>query len=190
MRHEQPNYLLFAFIDMRIFKNLLIIFFIIISANSIAQDTIHWQSNYKLMWSDFTGQPDMTSEYKAITAADIKFILSYNNSSFDVKVDCIFDKKKSWTSRIDSIGLVHEQGHFDIAELFARKLRKAFREYVFNPKTIESDFNKIFDSIKKERKAFNNLYDKETNFSRNKIKQIYWNKKIATELKKLEVFSK
>lgn len=80
----------------------------------------------------------------------------------------------------------HEQGHFDIAELFARKLRKAFKEYIFNPKTIEADYNKIFSRIKTERSKMDALYDKETNLSRNKSKQLYWNKKIEAELKKFE----
>lgn len=157
-------------------------------SNSFAQDTIQWRIDDKLKWEDFQGNPDTTSEYKAITAAEVKYILSYTVSSFTVKVTCAFDKRKSWTSSSDSVGLAHEQGHFDIAEIFARKLRKAFKEYIFNPNTIEAEFKKIFSSIKAERKAFNDLYDKETNFSRNKTKQGYWNKKILTEVKKLEVY--
>lgn len=159
-----------------------------ICSKSIAQDTIHWRAEHKLKWEDFRGKPDTSSEYKAITVADVKYILTYNNSEFNVKVTCAFEKRKSWTRSSDSIGLAHEQGHFDIAELFARKLRKAFKNYVFNPTTIESDFNKIFIKIKSERRAYNDMYDKETNFSRSKVKQLYWNRKIMAELKKLDIY--
>lgn len=159
---------------------------LIVYSKSFAQDTLYWRPDYRLRWEDFQGKPDSSSGYKAVTIADLRSVLSYNNSTFNVKVTCAFDKKKSWTLSIGQNLLSHEQGHFDIAELFARKLRKAFKEYIFNPKTIEADYNKIFSRIKTERSKMDALYDKETNLSRNKSKQLYWNKKIEAELKKFE----
>ena len=157
--------------------------------NTFAQDTINWRSDYKLKWGDFQGKPVMASKYKAITVADVKGSLSYNSSSFSVIVTCSFDKNKSWTNSCDSLGLAHEQGHFDIAEVFARKLRRTLKLYVFSPKTIETNYKRVFSEMKTERKAFNDLYDTQTNFSRNRSKQIYWNKKILAELKKLEAYA-
>ncbi len=172
-------------------KILLVIIFLCANFlnKSFAQDTIHWKPNSKLKWEDFQGMPDSSSVYKAVTIADLGSVLSYNNSSFNVKVTCAFDKQKSWTLSTGQNLLSHEQGHFDIAELFARKLRKAFKEYIFNPQTIEADYNKIFSRIKTERAKMNALYDKETNLSRNKSKQNYWDKKIGAELKKLEAYA-
>src|SRR5690606_11162451 len=173
---------------MNIIRFSLLLSLLIVFNESPAQDTIHWSPSHKLKWEDFKGKPDTTSEYRAITVADIECILSYNVYSFSVKVSCTVDRRKSWTNSNDSLGLAHEQGHFDIAEIFARKLRKAFKEYIFNPKTIEADYNRIFTRIKADRKAFNALYDKETNFSRNRQKQLYWSNRIRAELKKLEAY--
>lgn len=153
-----------------------------------AQDTIHWRSDYKLKWEDFRGKPDTNSQYAAISSPAISFTLTYNETSFSYKVFCYFNKSKSWSLSKNQNLLSHEQGHFDIAELFARKLRKAFKNYKLNPATIQSDFNKVYNKIREERDKLDNLYDKETNLSRNKVKQLYWTKKIIFELKKLEEY--
>jgi len=84
---------------------------------------------------------------------------------------------------------MHEQGHFDIAELFARKLRKAFAEYKFNAQTVGKDIDKLFILNKQERTERDVLYDKETNHSQNKQQQVLWNKKIKSELDNLKKFA-
>jgi len=160
-----------------------------LSCCSQSPDTIRWTPYYKLKWEDFQGRPDSASSYKAVTIADIFSTLSYNNSTFNLKATCSFYKKKSWALGTGQNLLSHEQGHFNIAELFTRKLRMAFKEYKFNPKTIEADYNNIFSRIKAERAKMDASYDHETNLSRNKSKQVAWNKKIEAELKKLEKYS-
>ena len=152
------------------------------------QDTIHWRQDYKLKWDDFQGKPDMNSDNRAITVVDVGYDLSFTKNKFDVTVSCVFMKKKSWKKEEDSVRLAHEQGHFDIAEIFARKLRMAFRSYVFNSKTISSDFRSIFSKLYADKEALDSLYDKETDFSRNRSMQLIWNKKILTELHKLDPY--
>lgn len=174
---------------MKIIGYLFLISFYFSFFDSFAQDSILWRADYKLKWDDFQGKPDSGSGYKAITVAELGSILSYDNSSFKAKVTCAFEKKKSWRLGTGQNLLSHEQGHFDIAELFARKLRKALKEYIFNPKTIEVDYYKIFSKIKIERAKMDALYDKETSLSRNKSRQLYWNKKIEAELKKFEKYA-
>ena len=80
---------------------------------------------------------------------------------------------------------MHEQGHFDLAELFARKLRKAYAEYKFNAQTVGKDIDNLFILNRKERTNMDILYDKETDFSRNRKQQLFWNKKIKDELDNL-----
>jgi predicted secreted Zn-dependent protease len=116
--------------------------------------------------------------------------LSTNEGSFSTKVSCYFIKTKSWARIKNSdILLAHEQGHFDIAELFARKLRKAFAEYKFNHQTVSSDFNFLFNTNQSERDKVDALYDKETNLSQNRDQQLLWNKKIKIELDKLQKYA-
>jgi hypothetical protein len=154
-----------------------------------AQDTIHWRNNYALQWKDFQGTPDSNSAYKATTLTNLTTSISYNDSTFSAKVICVFYKKKSWALGGSQNLLLHEQGHFNLGELFARKLRKALKTLVFNPNTFEADFKKISSRIRIEQNQTNALYDKETNFSRNKQKQLQWDRKIQIELKKLNAYA-
>jgi hypothetical protein len=157
---------------------------------TFAQDTIYWKPNITLKWGDFQEIPDSNSKYAAITRAGIKYHLSASNDSFNVEVSCFFLKSKSWSkSKTNEILLIHEQGHFDIAELFTRKLRKAFTEYKFNAPTVVKDIDNIFLLNKKERAEMNILYDIETNYSQNLQKQVLWNKKIIVELERCKKFA-
>ena len=160
-----------------------------VSQSGSGQDSIPWKPNYKLKWQDFRGVPEHGSDRVAITVSNIGYSLSYNSTSYTVKVKCVFEKKKSWTTTSDSAVLVHEQGHFDISEIFARKLRKAFKEIKFNSKTVQADLKDIFSRINSERRLYNEHYDIETNSSLNTTMQIRWNKKIADELNALKAYA-
>lgn len=174
---------------MKVYK-LLSLFSLIITINSYAQDTINWRANYKLKWQDFQGKPDTNSIYSAVSNPVIKYKLRADEDGFNVEVFCYLIKGNSWARyKTNDTLLKHEQGHFDIAELFARKLRKLFSEYKFNYKTVGTDIEKIFVVNKKERTRVDLLYDKETNFSKNSKKQFYWNNKIKAELLKLKKYS-
>jgi predicted secreted Zn-dependent protease len=78
--------------------------------------------------------------------------------------------------------LKHEQGHFDIAEIFARKLNKGVGEYQFNKASFQIDLNAIYKSVVDAKEKFQQQYDDETDYSRNKPKQEEWFKKIESEL--------
>ena len=165
----------------------------ILSQNtSKAQDTLHWRPNIRISWDDFQGQPDSTSEFGAITYASVNYQLSYNDTSFSVRVVCYFNRRKSWTRIRNCIGLQHEQGHFDIAALFAHKLKIRIAEYkkTYNPYTVREDIRKIFMDVMKERTKMDNEYDKETEFSRHKSQQSRWSTRIREELRLLKCVDK
>lgn len=171
-------------------KKIIIFFaFLTFASFSYSQDTIYWSPSYKLKWDDFQGKVDSNSQFGAISYPGIKYFLSANEDSFNTKVVCFFLKSKSWVRVISVTGLIHEQGHFDIAELFARKLRKSFTEYKFNYKIVKKDIDSLFLLNKQERAKIDKLYDKETDFSRNKKQQAFWNNKIKNELDKLKKYS-
>ncbi len=85
--------------------------------------------------------------------------------------------------------LIHEQGHFDITEIFARKLRKRVQEFVPKRGDLGHQLRLLYDETESERDAMENLYDKETKHSIDAVRQAYWNGRIQKELKDLEKFS-
>jgi predicted secreted Zn-dependent protease len=70
--------------------------------------------------------------------------------------------------------LAHEQGHFDITEIYSRRLHQALLEYNFNRKTYQLDINRIYEKIVREKETLQDLYDKQSDHSRNKKTQTAW----------------
>ena len=153
-----------------------------------AQDTIRWRPKYSLRWADFQGQRDSSSIHKDYTADFIGYSWRPTKDSFSSEVVCTFDRQKSWTITTDSLLLAHEQDHFDIAELHARKLRKAFQGYQYNPQTAKADFANIYARLSTSWHEMDMLYDQETDHGRIKEMQLKWNNKITTELAELEMY--
>lgn len=150
---------------------------------------IDWSGNKRLVWEDFTAEPVKGSDAAALTATHLGFSYSFSKNKVAYKIECRFDKTKSWGLVQSDWILKHEQGHFDIAEIFARKLHKIVSAYQFNRKTFQKDLDSIYQSIVTEKEVFQLQYDNETNFSRNKLRQEEWLKKIAMLLKEYESFS-
>lgn len=145
-------------------------------------DYIIWQENRKLTWEDFKAEPQRIGNTAAMTTTHLGFAYNITNGVISYKIDCRFDKKKSWGLVKNDWILQHEQGHFDIAEIFARKLNELTAEYKFNRNTFKSDLDQIYKSVVAEKEIYQQQYDDETDYSRNKSKQEDWLKKIKNDL--------
>ena len=152
------------------------------------EELIDWSTTNRLGWSDYKGSPDPNSGAAATTTSYLGIEYNFKNNTVTYKIVCRFSKNKSWgLYKTDHI-LSHEQGHFDITEIFARRLVKAVREYKFDPKKYQDDLSKMYKKIMEEKEEFQEKYDEETDFSRNKVKQAEWLKKIIQELEDLEEY--
>jgi hypothetical protein len=174
-------------------QKLVTLILLTISQISFAQnkneELITWSGDKKLNWSDYKGRVQTGSDAAASTATYLGIEYNFTRNGFDYKITCSFSKTRSWGLHKTDYILAHEQGHFDIAEIFARKLNKQMSEYVFNKNTFKDDLKKIYMSLTTEKDAFQNQYDRETNHSINKEKQSEWLKKIEGMLKELKAFS-
>jgi hypothetical protein len=157
-------------------------------AQTSAPDTINWRANYKLKGEDFKGKPDSNSVNAALTSTTISYKIIKKDSFIDVIVYCCFNKLWSWCKyKSEKSILKHEQGHFDISELFARKFRMEVRKGKFKD---NSNAIVLYSKIMAEKKLFNSQYDNETDYSNNIKKQLYWNNKIILEINKLNAYKK
>ncbi len=150
---------------------------------------IEWKADRKLTWGDFKAPPDGASPNAALTSSTIDIEFGFDDNGLLYAIKCRFDRNRSWVKVRTPAVLAHEQGHFDIAELHARKLNKALKAYTFNRRTVNRDVNRIYDTLIAAHHEAQNLYDLETDFSRNREKQEAWSKKIAAELKVLDVYA-
>jgi len=152
---------------------------------------IEWDKDRKLTWDDFKGKvPKSNRGMGAIAATGVYKYYYYSKRKVSIKIVAIFDCNISWNSNNnDYEGLIHEQGHFDIAEIFARRLRKELNSI----RIMKNDghiikIEKIIYNYEEQRKDYNKLYDKETKHSFHKEKQKEWNERIARELEELEKY--
>jgi len=153
-------------------------------------DTIAWTADKRLSWDDFKGKSPPNDRAAATTASGITYRFSTSgtkeNIEVDFKIDTFFYPTKSWyqPELCDDVILSHEQLHFDISELYARELRKRLDKASFTHGNVKSKVRTIYRKINEELSDFQNKYDSETNFSRDREQQLIWNEKIASELLK------
>lgn len=166
-----------------------VLFSLVLALVSLQTNLIEWSPSRKLSWDDFKSTPDPTSPNAALTNTAINVEFGYNKSGLTFSIKCSFDKTLSWVRVKNDAVLAHEQGHFDIAEIYARKLNKALKAYQFNAKTAGNDVNKIYNDIMAAHHDAQDVYDHETDYSRNKEKQEEWLKKIAADLKSLQAYA-
>lgn len=156
--------------------------------------TIPWSETYKLSWDDFQGPPKQDSDAVATTASGITFSYSIKKTSkrivsFKTQISAHFYPEKSWykPNHADNHILAHEQFHFNITELHARKFRQRVSELPVT-QSLSTVLDHIHQEINTELSALQEKYDAETNFSRNFEQQALWQKYIEGELAKLAKF--
>ena len=146
------------------------------------EDYITWDETRKLTWDDFKAPPQKIGNTAAMTTTHLGFAYNVKNGTVTYVIDCRFEKNRSWGLVKNDWILKHEQGHFDIAEIFARRLNEKVNAYEFNRTTFQKDLDNIYKSVVGEKEQFQQQYDDETDYSRNKAKQEEWLKKIETVL--------
>lgn len=156
---------------------------------SASDDLLAWHAEKRLTWADYKATPDEQSDAAASTASVLTISYNISSEGFTYKIECKFSRTKSWVLHRSDYILAHEQGHFDIAEIFARKLNKKMGEYKFHKKTWQKDLDKIYQDIIMEKEKMQNDYDRETNHSINKEKQAEWLKRIRQLLDENKSFS-
>lgn len=161
----------------------------IVQAQASNEELIEWDANKKLTWADYKGNIDRNSDAAASTTTYLAIEYNIKNSSFRYTIQSRFSKTRSWGLHKTDYILSHEQGHFDLAEVFARKLHMKMSAYQFNAKTFEKDLKKIYQDVLDEKEETQNNYDKETRHSINKEKQAEWLKKIEKLLAEYEKYA-
>lgn len=154
-------------------------------------ESISWEASRKLNWNDFKGSVPPAAVAAATTASGISYNYSANLMHHEVQLDfevtAFFYPKESWYKPdiCDAAILQHEQLHFDISELFARKMRMKLRNTSFT-ENVKSEIRKIYRETIKEMEKLQDMYDWETNFSRNDEAQERWNARIKDALERLK----
>lgn len=158
------------------------------------EERMGWGQN-ALTWEDFKAPPDPNSPFTANTSSGISYSWSLKTSvlgkEYKYEVHSFFNPGKSWVKNGGSVHLLaHEQLHFDITELHARKLRKAMTQFDFKKSLeVKAALQAIYQKMERERASMQNKFDLETRHSMDEAAQLKWQEFIEVELEKLDDFS-
>ena len=154
------------------------------------EEGVPWNDTIRLTWADFKGKVPTGEPSAATTASGISYTYSANllhhEVHLDFEVNAYFYPNESWykPELCNENTLAHEQLHFDITEVFARKMREKLRRTSFSD-DVKAEVRKIYSDILRGLQQYQERYDWETNFSRNREKQLEWNLKIAEALQEV-----
>lgn len=168
---------------MRCIICLLVVFLMDDNKPSSNKNELHWQSNRQLKWNDFKGKPKYWSDFAAQTVTTIEQSYTCDGDQFTFKVTAKFNKAKSWTKTAKSKRILsHEQKHFDLTELYARKMRKAYSELKSPCEMSQPALNKIYNDLFEELRQLQILYDVETDHGLKPEAQQQWDRFIGEGL--------
>ena len=192
----------------QILKN--IFFFIgfisLMSFSFVKDDFILWQENKKLKIQDFKAENKDTIKINrqqflgAISAIRIEYssFQRNKNSVPDFSIKTYFDPNESWMLLKNEYVLQHEQIHFDLTELYARKMRKSVESLRQKNITNISIYRKKIQHWNVMKEKASNQFDADNQdyyikigqkilFQKNP-KQEAWKKKVDRELFQYSLF--
>ena len=146
-----------------------------------------WSCKRKLTWADFVYRDNSSNPFfmQAMTSPEISFQV-IEDDTINVNVTVSLNLEESWTSDTISMWLLaHEQLHFDIAELYGRKIRKKMQALITEGEQSKSKYIDVFNGLFEAYEARQALYDEETKHSADSLKQCAWKRQICAELSEL-----
>jgi hypothetical protein len=164
-------------------RSFMVFIFLFALLPAYAQDTLNWKQGNRLSWNDFRGKPDQRSNFLALSSTGISYSIYFTANTIQLDAEAFFVKSNSWKKpAADSSLLLHEQGHFDITEIYRRKIVKSAKVIPANVPDKAAWVSEMADKIIEQKNAFQLLYDDETRNGTDKKKQELWLSKIRQEL--------
>lgn len=151
-------------------------------------DTIFYDPDNKLTWSDFTARPDNRSIAAAITSSGFGYSCSMRarnrKGGLNITVYCFYNKSKSWVkpAATNDYALTHEQHHFDISYLATCSFIRKLKSVNFTIDNYTDLLDQLYEESYNELEKMQNEYDGKTMNGRLKNVQAEWNNKIDRQL--------
>lgn len=157
-------------------------------------EPFEWSAKRRLTWSDYLGRPDMMSQAAAYTVYVISVEHGCSAGAFSFRVAVMFQPNRSWvkTGLLMRAGerrvLEHEQAHFDLAEVQARRLRRALGAVKEPCDAPAAEINELASKYVIEDAERQQRYDQETIYGIEAGRQGLWEDDIRKQLKELAAF--
>ena len=109
-----------------------------------------------------------------------------------ILIDDVFYPDSSWYNeiKIHELTLQHEQGHFDLAEWYSRKLRKMIFTDIKTVEDYRNNFQSKYEILHQDYYEMQWVYDEETKHGTIAINQNNWSTEIVEGLAELVEYAK
>ena len=151
-----------------------------------------WTAGRPLAWSDFQGSPPSEGSEGAKTSYTMYSAWKCRGDAFEFRVIAGFRPRQSWVKAIvlsDSAQrrtiLIHEQTHFDLAEVHARQMRRAFEALARPCAKTDAELGALVQRLAQEEKAEQRRYDAETDHGLRADQQAAWSRDVKLRLDRL-----
>jgi len=182
-------------------NSLIIALFFLFQLSATGQSVLEWSSTYKLTLDDFRSSESEIggSIYSVYSTASIDFAFQMSQYEFmftknlNDKVTCSVKRNNAYIIAPDDTTanqfLQFAQYEFDLAELYARKIRQKLFE---NKGAFSSAnfFQPVFNEMDQERSQRNARAAKETDIGRKADQLAILHEQVLTEIAALEEFCK
>ncbi|WP_438962777.1 DUF922 domain-containing protein [Nonlabens sp.] len=172
-------------------KTALLFISLLITFSIVPEKKFTFQEKPVLTWDDFMGTPPRNASHAASVNSGIAYSYSIKIKGkeiiLDFEVHSEFYPQLSWKKDLNESSsqlLAHEQLHWNISELHAQILKRAFQDYVPSPQ-YKKELRTLFNKVEAARQTMQGRYDRETNHGLHLSQQKEWETFIAQEFFKM-----
>ena len=156
---------------------------------------IPWSAT-RLRWSDFRGAPPPGIPNLALTVYRWAVSVNCTGSDFSYRVQSRFLTQASWVSRAlltsptaSRRALEHEQTHFDLSEVHARRLRQFYAGLPEPCRRTTDELEALAGPYLAADDADQERYDADTRNGRDELRQARWDAEVQRWLIELTEFA-
>jgi hypothetical protein len=160
-----------------------------VGTESLPADSLLWSAARRLSWSDFLGTPQVGRDRSAVTGYVLMYTAECESDAFTYRVQTAFLPRQSWVKpEVVMLGptsrraLQHEQTHFDLAEVDARRIRRALAGLATPCDMTSGERNAVVARFIEEDGEIQARYDRETAHGLDADRQIEWEATASRQL--------
>jgi hypothetical protein len=168
----------------------------VIDGEIAVADAIPWSAERPLTWKDFRGTPPVEpGDEGARTAYSLFYGARCAGKRFEFQVLAAVLPRLSWVTpnvlknpALSARSLRHEQTHFNLSEVHARRMRKYFAELEQPCSNDEAQLNALAQRFVRAEATAQSSYDQETNYGRTPAKQSEWEAETMRQIEALAAY--
>ena len=151
------------------------------------RDTVYYDVNRPLQWSDFRDKPQRSSRFNASIFTSFsmqgKSMIEAGEIVQRIEIDVYMLPEQSWVKNPSDYALNHEQRHFDVVRVVADRLITKLKNLDLDPDWYEATINDAFFDAYREMNRLQEIYDKQTRHGMDIQAQEEWNGLLDEALK-------